>query len=542
MKSLQLTINHFSFILLLQTFSISIGLSQNWSPPLQWGSSGNETCDALAISSDGSIFLAGTFLSDVQIGDQTLETRGEEDIFFLRTNASGDVRWAKRAGSRLGDEVAAIATDSEGNLVGAGSFWFDADFEATELTATQNPKAIFMVKYSADGQLQWAQAINGTNLKEVEALAIDANDDILITGFFSDSIRIADTTLVAAGDTDLFVAKFTAAGELRWALQQGQSGDTRGSTLGLTSTGDAIVSGFFNDTAIVAGERLIANTDDRDLFLTRISATGEPLWARKAGGVFDKDPTALAVDDADNIYITGFLIGVMTLSPDLSIQSQTGTPDFFIVKYDAAGNPLAARAFGGTLPQEPTDILVQDNTVLLSGFYQGAMAFDGFSFDAGFGVHSFLLGFDANLLTLWAKDIAADNAIFAMQIIEDADANLWASGSFQGMATFDNQTINADSYDIFLAKLNQEATSTAAPKGREQRFLAFPNPAREVLLIQTDIANYTVQLLDSTGREVFRAVNPKTIGVQRFQNGMYFLRFKYDNQTEVQRILVSRKE
>lgn len=542
MKSLQLPINIFPLILLLQTLSISIGLSQNWSPPVQWGSPGNETCDALAISNDGSIFLAGTFLANFQIGSQTLETRGEEDIFMLRTDANGNVRWAKRAGSRLGDEWSAMAADSEGNLIGVGSFWFDADFDATELTATQNPKAIFMVKYAPAGQLQWAQAINGTNLKEVEALVVDDADNILITGFFSDSLTIADTTLVAAGDTDLFVAKFNADGALQWALRQGQSGDTRGLTMGLTSAGDAIVSGFFNDTALIASERLIANTDDRDLFITRISTTGEPLWARKAGGVFDKDPTALAVDDADNIYVAGFLIGVMTLSPDLSIQSQTGTSDFFMVKYDAAGNPLAARAFGGALPQEPTDILVLNNTVILSGFYQGAMAFDGFSFDAGFSVHSFVLGFDADLQTLWAKDITADDAIFAMQIAEDADANLWASGSFRGMVNFDHQTINANSYDIFLAKLNRETTSITAPVASEQRFLAFPNPASEVLLIQTDIANYTVQLFDSTGREVFRAANPKNIEVQDFQNGVYFLHFKYDERTEVQRVLVSRKD
>lgn len=533
---------HLGIILLLLTSSISSGFSQSWSAPIQWGGNANETCDAMTIGQDGNILLAGTFRSEFQLGSQTLDAQGETDIFFMKTNANGDVQWATSVGSRLGDAVADIATDSEDNLIAVGSFWLDANFSDTILTATQNSKALFLVKYNLDGQLQWAQAINGTNLKSVEALAIDATNQIWITGYFSDSLTIADTMLVAAGDTDFFVAKFDPAGELTWALRQGQSGDTRGLAMELTSEGDAIITGFFNDTALIAQDTLVANTQDRDLFVTRISKNGEPLWARRAGGVFDKDPVALVLDDADNIYITGFLVGVMTLSETLSIQSKTGNSDFFIAKYSSDGNPLAARAFGGTLPQQPTDITMQGNHVVITGFYQGDMAFDGFGFSAGMSVHSFVAAFDANLQTTWAKDIATDQSVFATQIALDEQDNLWISGSFQGQTTFDDFSINANSFDIFLAKLNPNATSISNQVFQSMYFLAFPNPVSEILLIQTKIDNYTVELYDSTGRQVFRAANPQKIDIQSFTNGIYLLYFKYDQKTEVQRIVVSRKD
>lgn len=497
----------------------------------------------MATGIDGSIFLAGTFSADFSAGSQTLETRGEADVFFLRTDTNGNVQWAKRAGSQQRDEVTATATDSENNLIGIGSFWFDADFDDVQLTATQNPKAIFMTKYAPDGQVRWAKAINGSNLKRVEALAIDATDHIFIAGYFSGSLTIEDTTLTATGETDLFVARFSAVGNLLWAFRQGRSGDTRALALALTSEGDIILTGFFNDTTLIANERLIANTDDRDLFLARISAEGQPTWARKAGGVFDKDPVAVAVDAADNIYITGFLVGVMTLDENLSIQSQTGRPDFFLVKYSATGMPLAARSFGGNLLQQPTGMLVQGNSIVVSGFYQGQMSFDGFSFDAGTGVHSFVLGFSAdNMQVRWAKNMAADNAIFATNIAGDTNAHIWVSGSLLGQATFDNHTISADSYDIFLAGLQQEATSTFAPASGAKRFLVFPNPAREFVLVQTELTNYTVQLYDSTGREVIRATNAKAIDVRNLPGGIYVLYLMYDGQAEVQRIVVSRKD
>ena len=76
---------------------------------------------------------------------------------------------------------------------------------------------------------------------------------------------------------------------------------------------------------------------------------------------------------------TGFLIGVMTLSEAISVQSRNGIPDIFLFRYNDAGEPLWARSIGGELIDLPTDLLLRGDELLIGGTYQQRVAWDGLS-------------------------------------------------------------------------------------------------------------------------------------------------------------------
>jgi hypothetical protein len=103
--------------------------TQNWIWLQQWGGTGTEICSGLATDTQGAIFLAGTFENQIIFENQVLSATGEEDIFLCKLQADGKVSWVKRAGSRLEDEVAAIALDADDNLVVVGSYWLEGDFD-----------------------------------------------------------------------------------------------------------------------------------------------------------------------------------------------------------------------------------------------------------------------------------------------------------------------------------------------------------------------------------------------------------------------------
>ena len=508
---------------------------------MQWGGLGSETCDGLEVAPDGSVFLAGTFQNNLVADSQVLQSRGESDIFLFKTNAQGKVLWAKRAGSSLADEVTAMTLDKNDHLICAGSFRLEADFDNLILNATQNPKAIFVVKYNSSGQLIWGKSLNGDGLKDADAIACDQEGNIFLAGHFQDSLTVMDTTLYASGRTDFFLAKLSPNGNLIWALRQGQSGDTRATALGLTSGGDPIVAGYFNDTTRIADTVLIANTDDRDMFLTRVSKNGQPLWARKAGGVFDKDVTGLVLDNADHIFITGYLVGVMRFSETLVIQSSTGNPDFFLLKYKPDGTPLTARALGGTMTQQTTSLILQNGNLILTGFYSGNMSFDGFSFSAGAALNSFIAAFDSSLTCRWTKDIVSNSSAFAMEIAADPNETFWLGGSFLGQVKFDEINLESSSFDLFLAKANPNVTSTSGLISKSQLFRAFPNPASDFVLIQTEVLDYTIELLNSKGQVVWSGQNAPAIQLEHLPEGMYLLKFQTDTLTQSQKIVVQKR-
>lgn len=442
----------------------STSIAQEWSPVLQIGS--NQVDNILAVrlgQVDHTVFIGATFQQEITLGNQLFETFGSDDIIFGQTTASGEPLWMVHAGSNLDDELKALELTASGDIIVAGAFWQEITFGDTTISSSANPKAIFLVNYTQSGQLNWAQSISGGALKAVEDLVVSPDGSLLITGFFSDQLFIQDTVLTANGSTDLFLAKFQADGSLDWALSNGQIGDTRATVCAVDSEGDIIVSGHYNDTTFIANTLLFANTFDEDVFVAKYSNEGDAIWARRAGGVFDEIPASIAIGEEDHIYIGGFMVGVMKLSEDISIESGNGIGDAFLIQYDEFGVPLFGRTYGGELFDEITAITYSNGVLLVAGNFQSAITIDGINLTtANNTIGSFCGAFNLNGQAQWLRGIQSTQGVFANDIVLDTNNELLLAGSFNGLLSFEpNVELQAvGSFDGFLARLGSIFTST----------------------------------------------------------------------------------
>ncbi|NUO03691.1 MAG: hypothetical protein HUU01_24010, partial [Saprospiraceae bacterium] len=337
-------------------FALLMAFWSQWLPAqaLIAGGTGNDALNATALATDEAVYASGTFNAPLTIGSTLLPHAGGNDFLLLKSASDGTLDWAVSGGSFLDEESAGIAAHPQGGVVCAGAFWFTAQFGALQLEAAQNPKAIFLIRYNSLGQAEWGKTIDGGSLKAASDLAVASDGSIYLSGFFQGQLVFGnDTTLTAQGNTDLFLAKFTAAGQLLWALNCGGQDDTRGEALAVDPlSGDVVVTGFYNKEAQFGDQILTANTSDRDVFIARFNAQGQNLWARRAGGVHDDNVSSLAVDAAGHSYLTGSFIGVMNLADGFSIQSLNGIPDFYLLRYAPDGTPLLARSMGGILQEQ----------------------------------------------------------------------------------------------------------------------------------------------------------------------------------------------
>src|SRR5262245_16912892 len=110
-------------------------------------------------------------------------------------------------------------------------------------------------------------------------------------------------------------------------------------------------------------------------FLILNSAAQSPtwLWAKTASGASSENSYAVASDSGGNViiagkfYVTTFSIGSYTLT-----NANGGTADFFVAKYDAAGNVIWASSGGGTDYDDITDIATDvAGNVFVTGYYSG---------------------------------------------------------------------------------------------------------------------------------------------------------------------------
>lgn len=70
---------------------------------------------------------------------------------------------------------------------------------------------IYLVQYTSDGEIVFAENYGGSGTDAGRALAKDANGNILITGdFSSSSVSFGDHSVYTSGGADIFIAKIDA--------------------------------------------------------------------------------------------------------------------------------------------------------------------------------------------------------------------------------------------------------------------------------------------------------------------------------------------
>jgi len=136
-----------------------------------------------------------------------------------------------------------------------------------------------------------------------------------------------------AGGTDIFLAKYDAAGNQLWVRQYGTSGDDSASSVALSGANNVYLTG--TTTGPFAG----ANAGGNDAFLAQYDAAGNPLWVRQFGFAGSDVGWAVAVDSVGDAYMTGQISGALA-------GLHQGGLDVFLAAYSASGNELWSRQFG----------------------------------------------------------------------------------------------------------------------------------------------------------------------------------------------------
>ncbi len=499
----------------------------------RFGGPGDENLSVMRSSPDGNLFLAGTFTGDFEQYGFPFSSVGEDDIFLLRFDSTGHPAWQFAGGSTLDDDVMALALGSSRNFFIGGGFWLEASFADTVLRTERNARGLFWLAFNESNQLTGAHVIEGTGLKDITSMAVGPQGELVVGGFFGDTLFVQDTTLVAIGETDLFVLRYDPEGQLLWAQRAGFLEDTRLRALTVDVAGRIYAAGTYNRITQIGNFRLEANTSDEDVFVTRMDpATGAFLWAQKAGGVFDEVAKSIACDSAGNVYVTGSLVGVMRLSTTLSIQSTNGNADGFLFSYDSTGVPRWARPLSGDLLQDASSLLWFDNRLLVGGDFQGSIQFDDFSATA-------VAGFDAFRITTGTEDgrvnsfvqLSSPGTALSGGVGLGPQGSLLTGGVFTGALNFEAQNISAaGSFDVFFL-LPATVSNVAEQRDQYTRVEVFPNPAHRQLWVQTPLPARRIVLCDFEGRQLaewFANSRPLTLPI--LPRGVYLLLTYFENR------------
>lgn len=266
---------------------------------------GNSTIEAggISVSSTGVCCLSGSFYSNIIINNNTYNTLGESDIFVARIAANGTWAWGQTKGGVTGITTGdGIAIDSIGNIIYTGSFFGKIKIGNTTLTSNGNTD-IYLAKYSVDNGWLWAKSFGGINADGAKSIVTDGDNNIYLTGNFENSIAFGSQNLTSLGMSDAFIAKFDSQGDCIWANSIGAEDNDFGSEVILRDD-FIIISGVYTNRPYLGLTRL-TNRGNEDVYLSKMSLDGDYEWAISLGSSQYETVNDLTFDADDNILITG---------------------------------------------------------------------------------------------------------------------------------------------------------------------------------------------------------------------------------------------
>lgn len=411
-------------------------------------------------------------------------------VGFMFTGCGGGINpadisndWALVWGGTSYDNGSAVITDESGNIYVAGVFSDETDFNpvperVASLSVRYFDKDFFLTKFSPTGEYQWSRIWgtpedNAMDENSVNDMTSDPAGNIYVAGYFQAVLDFDPGEAVeehsSLGQSDAFLSKFDSDGNFIRVLTWG--GTSYDSILGVESdsVGNIYVTGNFGETIDFDsgdGVEEHSSNGDADVFVAKLDAEGNFIWACTWGGDTSEYSSAIALDSSGHVLVSGsFHSETVDFDPGLGIdEHQTFAGyDAFLTKLTSDGKYVWTKTWGSYEDDSGTDVDVDGSgNVYIAGGFKDPM-----DVNPGAGVKMlYSNGYDDVYLVKFSPvgDYQWGFSWGGVEYdviggIEVNGGNIYIAGSFRGDVDFDPGSAmqSLDSYyDICVSCFNPD--------------------------------------------------------------------------------------
>ncbi|MDB5123994.1 MAG: type sorting protein [Mucilaginibacter sp.] len=321
---------------------------------------------------------------------------------------------------------------------------------------------------------KWVDDIGGSGSSSSipSSVKVDKQNNIYITGFYNGTVDFDPSAGVynltsVGGSIDTYVAKYTSAGALVWAVSIGGTGTEQVNDMTLDANGSPTITGQYDSPVLDAdpgaGTFNLNNNGGNDGFLIKLDTNGKFVFANSIGGSQTDYGDRVSSDKSGNI------IWVLKYQSTVTIggQSYTSQGSFngLIIKYDALGNLLWVVNLGDTNDSEARAVTVDSaGNIIVSGNFSGNDNFNplGAAYNLnGNGSAIFLAKYNPSGILIWATSVSGTAVNNNIYLCVDSSDDIFLDAPFSSQLGFNSNatTLNpVGSQDLFLAKYKPDGT------------------------------------------------------------------------------------
>jgi hypothetical protein len=330
-------------------------------------------------------------------------------------------QWGYGAGGAGNDIAYSISTDANGFSYVTGTFHATASFGSQTLTSAGN-RDIFIAKYDAAGSCIWARSIGGPGEDFGYGIDIDGAGNCYFTGNYGNVV---------------FTGKYDTNGNVVWISNDSTNNVGLCRSISVDASGNSWITGYLNGGTHVFGNYTI---NAAGCFVVKYDPNGNALFATKLGTGFI-DLYGVANDNLGNAYLTGYLqtqdmIGNQTFT-------STGAKDGILIKVDATGNFSWMRqsvsspnsmCYGNSVCCDP------QNGIYFTGWFDNTTSFGN---NTLINTGCFVTKYDVNGNAIWAQQSIGSSSIpDSYSVTADQNSNIYIAGVYSNNLSFGAQQLN----------------------------------------------------------------------------------------------------
>ena len=341
----------------------SRGLDDYWivkldaSGNVEWdktiGGSDSESFPQIRVSND-SYLISGDSWSNIS-GYKTENAIGEDDYWLLKLDLSGNIIWQKTIGGSSYDSFSTMALTHDGGCILGG--YSDSNISGNKTENSKGGFDFWIVKLDSSGDIVWDKTIGGSGTDVLNSIVQTLDNGFLLSGRSSSDIS-GDKTENSEGESDFWIVKLASNGTIEWQNTIGGNDIDQAYSANQTSDGGYIIGGFSRST--ISGDKTENGQGNFDCWLVKINNVGIIEWQNTIGGS-EIDGITSVMQSSDGSYILGGN-SQSNISGDKSENSRGGQ-DYWIIKHaqtlSLEENPFATAI---TLYPNPTKNILQLNT------------------------------------------------------------------------------------------------------------------------------------------------------------------------------------
>mgnify|MGYP001603756245 CR=1 FL=1 len=320
----------------------------------------------------------------------------------------------------------------------------------------------FVRSYSQPQGWQWAKSAGSLNGSDGGNIAIDASGNVFMAGTFgSPSITFGFTTLLNKGNDDVFIAKYHSSGNVFWAQGFGRSDIESARGIKIDASGNIFVTGTFKGPTIVFDTDTLTNhsVNNYDFFLVKLNTNGNVLWAKSFGGSSSDYASDINLGSDGSIVVSGSFSSPTITFGDTTLtisDSSSYFYDAFVVKFDADGNTIWAKKGDGSQVDYGYGncIDASSNIYVTGSFRSPTISFGDITLTNNGNWDMFVVKYDADGNVLWAKSAGGIQYEDGRKIIQSENGGIIVTGILAGSSAVFGDTVlsTRGGFDILLVK------------------------------------------------------------------------------------------